>query len=698
MKSQVSVLLPVMRGLLADVRAAYPALKGLDFDFERLSLYCQTRGLTLFTLDLPNLDSLLLRGLESGRLTLEGPLSHAVSKRTKVPRLFSGLWLRVFDRDACLKQEVDATAVAFLRQLCCLGKKLRVECSTNRITAVMENYYGIERDLRRPSLDWESDDFVLGWESTRINLCDAAPNSEPTSDLFSYEPGQKAGSSTEEKEAAQECRELLNKVQQVADLILGSFEHYDPVALSELLESNGQGIGFKHGPGAVAERVKQHEKSCFLNWPAKLEFLFPWQLVGKTAGMPLSERPRNHEVASRLMSVPKTAKGPRLIASEPSSHQWCQQQMRWFINNQLRNLFGTSFIDFNDQHKSGNLVLRASRDRKLATVDLSDASDRLSCWTVERIFRKNPSLLCHLHAARTRYLVDEVSPSRNFLRIKKFATQGTATTFPVQSLVFLCIALGCSIKGRINWTSIGRMRNQVRVYGDDIIIPTHGYVPLLAVMNALQLKVNAAKSYVNGNFRESCGTDGYLGYDVTPVKPEVIVADNPASCQAVVDTSNNLFNKGYWNASDSLLRSLPARLQRGIRIVDQNEAGFAGLSSFSGSDESHLAKRWNSRLHRDEVRVWTLLSPTAKRDRQGFPAMLDFVASVHNHEHARIVSEYGESRKARDGFLWEPSNTDARAHVRAGDQHFLLNARISPKRLDRHRRRGRCSDSSRVRK
>jgi hypothetical protein len=128
------------------------------------------------------------------------------------------------------------------------------------------------------------------------------------------------------------------------------------------------------------------------------------------------------------------------------------------------------------------MVLQASLDRKLATVDLSDASDRLSCWTVERVFRCNPSILTALHAARTRYLFDEVSfrtlkKDKNFLSLRKFASQGTAVTFPVMSLVMLIIALAASWGDTepIDWRGIWKRKRQVRVFGDDIILPAHGY-------------------------------------------------------------------------------------------------------------------------------------------------------------------------------------------------------------------------------
>lgn len=703
MKSQVAGILHVLQGVRKDVLAAYPALEDdLSKDFERIARNAETRGLGLFTLDLPHLESLLLRGLESGSLVLEGPLTNAVSKRIRVPRLFSGLWLLVFSADACLRQDVDVTALFFLRQLLVTGKKIEVECTPDRTSAVAGAYHDIERKLRSPSLGWAcdslddsgfpdddgdihcqwtgllplSDSPSLGEEDKgqeigvqgvagedrfrRLHLVQAKDYSEDsinrTLPLFKYET---VDDSVMDDRRRQDLR-LLVRVQQVADLIVGSFEPLDPVSYSGYLEERGQGIGFRHGPGAVAEGLKNWEKSQFPNWPHKLQNVFPYELCGTTAGSEM-ERPRNHEVASRLIAVPKTAKGPRLIAAEPAAHQWCQQLVLRYLFDQCRKTFGSHFIDFRDQSKSGDLVLAASLDRSLATVDLSDASDRLTCWTVERVFRACPNLLRVLHAARTRYLRDNVTPGGGgFLKLRKFASQGTATTFPVMSIVMLVIALGASLEGPVTWHAIRKLRSQVRVFGDDIIIPAHGYARLVRIMELLELKVNVAKSYVSGGFRESCGVDGYDGYDVTPVKPKTLVADSPASCQAVVDISNNLYMKGMWHASTACLDLLPARLRRGIRVVGIHDAGFRGLTSYTRGDESHLVERWNSRFHRFEVRVWALSLKLTKRPRGGHSAFLDFIAREHNPENARVVSEYADVRKTRVGLQWEPSNPDAR--------------------------------------
>ncbi len=669
MKSQANALLHVVSGLFKDIRSAYPALKGLDLDEKRFTLYCQTRGLTLFTLDLPHLDSLLLQGLEWGSLSLSGPLSKRVSQRIQVPRLLSGLWLLVFDRNACLKQDVDITALYFLRQVLCLGKKISVECSKSRRDATMKGYHNVERELRLPTLDWVGDELYSGRDVDDQHLADHLRSDPP----FSSPELPLSPQGEEEGKEREEIRELLTRCQQVADIVVRAIGPFDPIRFSSDREEMSRGTGFRHGPGAVSEQLKQHEKSRFPSWPDKLQIVFPYSLTAITAGCNW-ERPQRHEVASRLIMVPKTSKGPRLIACEPVAHQYCQQSIRNFLVERVDSLFKGYFINFSRQSLSGDLVLKASLSRDLATVDLSDASDRLSCWVVERIFRTNPSLLSALHSARTRMLRDDVSDHCEFLLLKKFATQGTATTFPVQSLVFLILALASCIEGTVTIHKIWKLRNQVRVFGDDIIIPTRGYARLVAIMGSLQLKVNMAKSYVNGHFRESCGVDGYKGYDVTPVKPKTLLADSPASSQAVVDTINNLFVKGNWNASDSLRATLPIRVQRGLRIVAKLGTGYAGLISYHGSDESHLKKRWNPRLHRYEVQVWSVFKPTLARDRQGYDALLEFFGAPHNREQARIVSEERHSRKTRDRFLWEPSDSGARGHPLACE-----NVRLSTK-------------------
>lgn len=714
MKSQVNALLHVVKGIIADISLTYPDLKeSLSKDIRRITLLSRCRGLGLFTLDLPSLDALLKQGLEDGRLCLSGPLSRRVSKRIHVPILFSGLWLRIFDNSGRLRLDVDVVnPVFFLTQLLVIGKKMQGDCSLDRQQAAMRNYHDIERHLRPPSFDWDGDrltdskgrvsregistqsgyptnhqhsnycfvfgdreylpfgslsqekligdtyDFDVDEEDCQfdsVNLVEASDYNyehlEHDLPLFAY-----ANREDYDAHGRRSDNLLLNKIQRVADFIVDTLGPIDPIQYSADLESEGKGIGLKHGPGAVYERLKQWEKSRFLNWSHKLDGIYPYHLMGKTIGSDL-DRASYHEAPSRIISVPKTSKGPRLIAAEPASHQWCQQLVMSFLFNRTKSTFIGDFIDFRDQEKNASLVLQASLDRSLATVDLSDASDRLSCWTVERMFRKNPSLLRSLHAARTRYVRDDISEHPGFLKPKKFASQGTATTFPIMSLVMLIIALGsCLEDDNVSSKSIMKLRGKVRVFGDDIIIPSIGYERLTRSMELLQLKVNSSKSYVSGQFRESCGTDGYAGCDITPIKPRSLDADSPSSRQALLDTSNNFFLKGLWNASNACLYLLPSRIRQNTRVVGVREVGSSGLTSFLGSCANHLNKRWNDSLHRFEVQCWKSSSITSKRPREGFDALLDFFSRVHNPSNARVVGDYASSRRTRDGLTWEPTS------------------------------------------
>lgn len=640
MKSQSDNLIHIVAGICEDVRRAYPTLaRGLSRDLKRLSLLVESRGLGVFTLDLPARESALVAALKSGSLVREGSLRY--SKRYPVPRLFAGLYMLIFDKRLCLRSDADVNAIMFLRQLLVIGKKIEKPCSQKREQMAIEEYIHVEQQMVGPSLDWESDCLDRRGIGTSLHLCDGL---DPDLPLYpEYNLGRTAGD-----------RLLLQRCQRLADIIFGEIGPFCPECFIEARRSDGRRLGFRHGPGAVAERGGRFfDKFRFSNWPNKLQSLYPWETTGK---LPNDERPRprNHEVPARLITVPKTQKGPRIIAAEPSEHMYTQNLLAdWLIEKVDTTLLG-KFVNFKDQGKSGKLVLKSSLDQSLATIDLSSASDRLSLWVVERMFRKNPSILKAIHATRTRWLR---LPDGSCIKLKKFASQGTALTFPVQTLVFLVIALSASADRVTTMDDLRRLIGKVRVYGDDIIVPVDGYAKTVDLLHMLGLKVNEDKSFATGYFRESCGTDAYKGYDITPVKPKTTVSDNPESCQAVLDTINNLFCKGYFYASRTLEHRQPARIRYGYGLVGR-DSGATGYLSFSfgttlrskfedelvqcdrlrrlpdllqrkeqhvqsldaGSVRRFLSTilpfrtRWNVKLHHNEVRLACLSSRARKRD------------------------------------------------------------------------------------
>jgi hypothetical protein len=592
---------------------------------------------------------LLLEGLRSGRLPSDGNPFGWVSKKVRVPRLFSGLWLRVFDKRSCLLPDADVDAVMFLYQLTNIAKRLRHNCSNRRRYKAMKGYLDVEAQIRSPSLNWQGD--RLFESEGDLNSLSLAEAKEVTStplfpELTCPNPGR--------------VDFLLNRAQQVADLIVGDMLPFDPVIWSDLLIEYEGKSGLRHGTGAVAERIGADGKSAFKSWPRKLNTIFPYQLFGKCHN-DLTEVTES-EGPSQLHMVPKTLKSPRIIAAEPVAHQWCQGLTLNFLEFELRRLFDGAFIDLRAQHKSGAMVLEASRDGSLATVDLSDASDRLSCYVVERVFRRNPALLNAFHAARTRYVRLDAK-HKNFLQLKKFATQGTGVTFPVQSIVFLCCAIAASCRGRVSWKNVNKLRRTVRVYGDDIIVPVHGYDGLRMLLETLGLKVNERKSFATGGFRESCGTDGFRGYDITPCKPQVFSPDSPSDVIAIVEESNNLFKKGFWNASVSLLSRVPSYAMRRLRVSGPDVDGIFGIFSFVGTDERHLLSRWNADLQRWERRVFAVSQRTRRVQRDGYARLVDFSTLPYSPFNFRTASYVEHRRYAKGGVHWEPHYSIDRDHL-----------------------------------
>jgi hypothetical protein len=388
--------------------------------------------------------------------------------------------------------------------------------------------------------------------------------------------------------------------QEVFDLLSSTIGSFDPMDWQA-----------KHGPGAVSDMQVGRSKYDFPTWPDKLSSVFPIDSFGFAnmnlwatfAQDPDESRFSRNEAPSKLIMVPKTLKAPRLIASEPVSHQWCQQLIRSFLEHRVKQTALGRFIHFGDQSFNQTAALQGSASGKLATVDLSDASDRLSCMLVGCAFRKNKSLLDALRSVRTRWCVNTIDsrlPRYHYLR--KFACMGSACTFPIQSIVFLGLALTAVLfvrKHRAAYGSLDELFGSVHVFGDDIVVPTDSVGVLKVILERVGLKVNEAKTFGTGRFRESCGVDAFAGVNVTPTyvlkQPSV---SRPESVISSVATANNLYNAGYF-ACARKIKSTVLQLYSNIAEVAA-DSGCFGFASYGPLKNRHLKVRFSKDLHRRE--------------------------------------------------------------------------------------------------
>lgn len=571
-----------------------------DKCFQRLLKLVETRGLPIIMIDLPDMGKVYDFGLSSGFFDWDKVPRSLGTLHSKEGVLFQKLLEKSFDDGGNILPNIDPNIVFFTRQVCYFAKKVEIACSDSAVHDAVVEFKRIDEQLRRPSLEWHLDELNVAY-LRQLSFLDGYRDSP---DLISHRDM---------------CpRPLLSVLGTVCDLIFGS-----------LRVPTWDDLRPRHGPGATADAKTGSDKYRFPSWPRKLDQSFPFEMFSQSREdmhLETTTSMSHQEFPSRLLAVPKTLKGPRLIASEPVSHQYAQGAlMRWigdFMPDPLQNC-----ISLRDQEPSRSLAMQASKDGKTATIDLSSASDRLSCWTVERVFRSNPEFLLLLHSVRTRWLVNATKVGeRFFLKLKKFATQGSAVTFPVQSIVYASIAIAALLyeEGRKpTKQNVRKASRRVRVFGDDIIMPSHAVWSLVLLLSHLELKANMGKTHVKGFFRESCGMDAYEGTDVSPVYIRSLeLGSAPSALVSWVDVSNNAYVKGLWTLAHWMQGEIPEKLRKIIPVSDQ-DLGCVSLRTYlNGSIYSRL--RTNRFLHREETLGLQATTREIRRRRDDEQSLLQY--------------------------------------------------------------------------
>ncbi len=326
-----------------------------------------------------------------------------------------------------------------------------------------------------------------------------------------------------------------------------------------------------HGPGATADRLVGNQKFRQSEWTERMESLFPYgeyALPNWRHAYALEDvlwRSPSDERPVKVVFVPKTASTPRVIAIEPT----CMQYMQQAVSRQLVSLLeadpkSNSFVGFSEQWPNQVMARIGSEDGSLATLDLSEASDRVPNWLVEELLEQWPHVNEAFQVVRS--LRADV-PSVGVIPLQKYASMGSALTFPIEAMVFSTIALAamCASDSKSpSWKIIQRFRDKVRVYGDDIIVPTGYAVSVMRSLEFYGFKVNSAKSFWTGGFRESCGKEYWKGQDVSIVKFRQVLPRSlrdVTEIMSAVDTRNQLFLAGL----NGLVQTLDGVLEKVLK-------------------------------------------------------------------------------------------------------------------------------------
>jgi hypothetical protein len=166
---------------------------------------------------------------------------------------------------------------------------------------------------------------------------------------------------------------------------------------------------------------------------------------------------------------------------------------------------------------------------------------------------------------------------------------------------------------------------QVRIYGDDIIVPVDCVPHVIAELETFGFKINRDKSFWNGKFRESCGGDFYDGQDVTPVRlrKEIPTSrDDGSRVAAFVDFRNHLYLRGLFQSASFCDEILIKILDGHFPIVEATSPCL-GRMSFSPWE----AERTDDRTQSPKVKGWVLVPRIPENDLQDAWALVKCLGS-----------------------------------------------------------------------
>jgi hypothetical protein len=558
-------------------------------DVSSITKRYEEEGDGYLTIVLPRLGKALERGLELGTWPAQDVHQTWVHHRG-LPALLRGFLRRIFDEHGSLLAEPDAECIWAVRQFCYLTHKIERACSPEREAQAFEQFVATDRSL-------------LGL------------------------PGRLD-------------RERLETFKKISNRLFGSIFQKADLAIANW------DLVPKHGPGATAERASQLEKRDYAYWTERLDTVFPYWRY--TRNLPYQEAPMavpmSDELPVRVVSVPKTQSTPRIIAIEPSSMQYAQQGLKRVFYEEIGRGPLSRVLGFRDQERNRDMALDASAFRTHGTLDLSEASDRVHWFLVKAMFERYPHLWEFAWATRS-HRADV--PLEGVIPLQKFASMGSALTFPIEAMVFTTLVVAGVEQAKNRRFQPRDLPGVVSVYGDDLIVPIDAIDHVIDWLEHFGAKVNRSKSFWNGKFRESCGAEYYDGHDVSVVRLRSELPssrDDAAEIAALVDFRNRALGIGLWN----VVTAIDEELESFIRLPYSNVTSTARHAFLHRATflpvRPEKESKWNPDLQRLERRVPVLVGRAAKYRPDGEAGLLEWFHDVLRRDD--LVDRYDSQERA----------------------------------------------------
>jgi hypothetical protein len=530
----------------------------------------EAEGLSFLTIILPTFGSDLQKGLDQGKVDsqLFSGFDHG---RGCLPLFLGGFIGLIFDRSTgLLLDNPSVDAIFAIRQVTLMCSKVAMTCTPKRVKSAIDQYIECEKEVK-------------------------------------------------------DCDTLLSRAFKDDFARVSQLLWADVLSKSDRAVYDGTIIP-KHGPGTTADGLKGNLKFTQRQWPRRLEEYFPsgeymfpnWRYYDADRVHHLEP---GAEIPVKVITVPKTLKTPRIIAIEPTAMQYVQQGIMEVLVDAISSSDNLgSIVGFDDQGPNQALACKGSRDGSLATLDLSEASDRVSNQLVRLLLKNHPHLARGVDACRSR---KADVPGYGVQRLAKFASMGSALTFPMEAMIFtviIFIGIENALSRPLTHKDIKSFVGKVRVYGDDIIVPVEFTHHVVEALETFGFRVNLSKSFWTGKFRESCGKEYYDGEDVSIVKVRQDLPARRADVTEIISTvslRNQLYYRGLWDVA-AVLDQWLGRIIPFPTVLP--ESPVLGRCSFLG----YIQERVHPTLHSPLVKGVVVRSVIPVRKCEDSDALLKF--------------------------------------------------------------------------
>jgi len=573
----------IIAALLQSVSNAHGVVfntRSLRLTLKKVRSRLHAEGLGFLTKTLPRLGKAFDKAI-AGNIPLDSiKLGFDSLPDSKLPRFLGEFFNRVLRPDGTLLEHPCVLSVSVIRDILYLFYKYKLPYSDEQEQTVINRFKETESDLE-----------ALGptFRSLEVALNNITSTRRKRRETFS------------QVDVLREARILLSRV----------FEYFNPANVVP-----------RHGPGVVATKQKLWGKYDWANVSHRITDLYPFDAYFCASLGHVCDSYRgfnavqDKDLPARVILVPKDSRGPRLISCEPVDFQWVQQGLGRAIVSLVEAHECTKHnVFFTDQTPNRIGALWGSESQRYATLDLNEASDRVSVDLVRLLFPEH--IFMYLEGCRSS---STVLPDGEVLKLTKFAPMGSCLCFPILALtVWAILTAGAPDKDT---------REGILVYGDDVIVPAGYTASAIEHLESFGLKINRDKSCISGLFRESCGMDAFNGVDVTPVRLRTVWSSSrrPDVYTSWIAYANSFYDKRYYALYDLIVEELAVIYgpipDDSLNLWPKAKTGPSLRRTPLG--QRPLPRRWNKNLQKFEYRCYEVKSPVLRKDIDGWSMLLRY--------------------------------------------------------------------------